>query len=352
MRHGMYWSGDLAYRDADGYVYLAGRTADWMRVDGENLAAAPIERILQRHPAVNRVAVYAVPDEQVGDQVMAAVVLNHGAKLDEGSLESFLAEQGPLPQGLAALCADRRRPAEHRDEQDPQAGAGGRRHRDDRPGAGPRAARDRLRARLSRRRRLQRGNAPSLLDMTPRVRVDTRTTRSFAAEVRPHERCEQWQHVAHRPRVAGHVGTGLRPGEALEVQQTLSLCRVHPVDDEPGVIVVGLAGQSGRQSATQADRLGQRQRQVTLVIRCVSSPPMSSTRPEQSAVRAATQARATSRASTVCTRASRGSTASKKSWSSSAASFMSGKTTAASRSSTQSTEVPRTASSPAAFEAP
>ena len=52
MRHGMYWSGDLAYRDADGWIYLAGRTADWMRVDGENLAAAPIERILQRLPGV------------------------------------------------------------------------------------------------------------------------------------------------------------------------------------------------------------------------------------------------------------------------------------------------------------
>ena len=46
MRHGMYWSGDLAYRDADGWIYLAGRTSDWMRVDGENLAAAPIERVL------------------------------------------------------------------------------------------------------------------------------------------------------------------------------------------------------------------------------------------------------------------------------------------------------------------
>ena len=47
---GMYWSGDLAYRDDDGCVYLAGRTADWMRVDGENLAAAPIEPLLLRHP--------------------------------------------------------------------------------------------------------------------------------------------------------------------------------------------------------------------------------------------------------------------------------------------------------------
>ena len=45
LRHGMYWSGDLAYRDAEGWIYFAGRTADWMRVDGENLAAAPIERV-------------------------------------------------------------------------------------------------------------------------------------------------------------------------------------------------------------------------------------------------------------------------------------------------------------------
>ncbi|MGX9791694.1 fatty-acid--CoA ligase FadD1 [Mycobacterium sp. MMS18-G62] len=96
MRHGMYWSGDLAYRDADGWIYLAGRTADWMRVDGENLAAAPIERILVRLPDINRVAVYAVPDENVGDQIMAAVVLNEGSKLDPEGFESFLAAQSDL----------------------------------------------------------------------------------------------------------------------------------------------------------------------------------------------------------------------------------------------------------------
>src|ERR1700686_4099668 len=57
MRHGMYWSGDLAYRDADGWIYLAGRTGDWMRVAGENLAAAPIDRILVRLPDSHRGAV-------------------------------------------------------------------------------------------------------------------------------------------------------------------------------------------------------------------------------------------------------------------------------------------------------
>ena len=95
-RHGMYWSGDLAYRDADGWIYLAGRTADWMRVDGENMTTAPIERILLRLPAINRVAVYPVPDEYVGDQVMAAVVLQDGADLTPEAFEEFLAAQRDL----------------------------------------------------------------------------------------------------------------------------------------------------------------------------------------------------------------------------------------------------------------
>ncbi|MCD4525906.1 long-chain-fatty-acid--CoA ligase [Nocardioides sp. cx-173] len=94
MRGGIYWSGDLAYRDADGFVYFAGRTADWLRVDGENLAAAPIERILLRHPAISEAAVYAVPDESVGDQVMASLITL--SPLGPDDLESFLADQPDL----------------------------------------------------------------------------------------------------------------------------------------------------------------------------------------------------------------------------------------------------------------
>ncbi|BBY31116.1 fatty-acid--CoA ligase FadD1 [Mycolicibacterium sediminis] len=96
MRHGMYWSGDLAYRDVDGWIYLAGRTADWMRVDGENLTTAPIERILLRLDVISRVAVYPVPDEFVGDQVMAAIVLRDDAHLDEDGFAQFLAAQRDL----------------------------------------------------------------------------------------------------------------------------------------------------------------------------------------------------------------------------------------------------------------
>ncbi|UXA16730.1 fatty-acid--CoA ligase FadD1 [Mycobacterium sp. SMC-4] len=96
MRHGMFWSGDLAYRDAEGWIYLAGRTADWMRVDGENMTAAPIERILIRLPVLSTVAVYPVPDEHVGDQVMAALVLQDGATLTPNEFADFLAAQPDL----------------------------------------------------------------------------------------------------------------------------------------------------------------------------------------------------------------------------------------------------------------
>ena len=94
MRGGMYWSGDLAYRDADGWVYFAGRSGEWLRVDGENLAAAPIERILLRHPAIGEAAVYAVPDPKVGDQVACALILR--APLTPDAFETFLAEQTDL----------------------------------------------------------------------------------------------------------------------------------------------------------------------------------------------------------------------------------------------------------------
>ncbi|KAA1395970.1 AMP-binding protein [Aeromicrobium ginsengisoli] len=94
MRGGMYWSGDLAYRDAEGWVWFAGRTAAWLRVDGENLACAPIERILLRHPAIDQAAVYAVPDERSGDQVAAALVLR--GELGPSGFEEFLDEQADL----------------------------------------------------------------------------------------------------------------------------------------------------------------------------------------------------------------------------------------------------------------
>jgi fatty-acyl-CoA synthase len=96
MRDGVYHSGDLAYRDENGYAYFAGRLGDWMRVDGENLGSAPIERVLLRHPDVIEVAVYGIPAPDVGDQVMAAMTLRDGASFDPAAFREFLSAQDDL----------------------------------------------------------------------------------------------------------------------------------------------------------------------------------------------------------------------------------------------------------------
>lgn len=98
---GWYWTGDLFYRDADGYLYFAGRADDRLRVDSENLAAAVIEAILARWEPVVGVAVYAVPDPVAGDQVMAALALREGVSFDPLAFSEFLLAQGDLGTKMA-----------------------------------------------------------------------------------------------------------------------------------------------------------------------------------------------------------------------------------------------------------
>ena len=96
MRGGWYWSGDLAYADEQGFYYFAGRTLDWLRVDGENFAAAPVERVLERHPDIVLAPVFAVPAVDVGDDVMTALLLRDDAKFDGDEFARFLGAQPDL----------------------------------------------------------------------------------------------------------------------------------------------------------------------------------------------------------------------------------------------------------------
>ena len=95
-RFGWYWSGDLGYVDEAGYLYFAGRNAEWLRVDGENFPAGPIESAVARHPDVVVGAVYGVPDEQAGDQVMAALILRDGASFDPAAFARWLDSQADV----------------------------------------------------------------------------------------------------------------------------------------------------------------------------------------------------------------------------------------------------------------
>ena len=79
-----------------GFFYFAGRNSDWLRVDGENFAAAPVEQVISRHPDVVLAAVYAVPSPEVGDEVMVALLLHDGASFDPEGFVSFLGAQSDL----------------------------------------------------------------------------------------------------------------------------------------------------------------------------------------------------------------------------------------------------------------
>ncbi len=96
-RNGWFYTGDLGYRDADGYIYFAGRDAEWLRVGGENFLARPVEEALAWHPDVVLASVYGVPDPDAGDQVMATLLLRGGAVFDPATFGRFLDDAADLP---------------------------------------------------------------------------------------------------------------------------------------------------------------------------------------------------------------------------------------------------------------
>ncbi len=92
----IFWSGDLGYRDKKGFLYFGGRNYDWLRVDGENFAAAPLENILTRHSEIGIAAVYAVPNSDGGDDVMATLLLHPDSHFEALEVADFLSNQSDM----------------------------------------------------------------------------------------------------------------------------------------------------------------------------------------------------------------------------------------------------------------
>jgi long-chain acyl-CoA synthetase len=84
-------TGDIARIDAQGYVYVLDRKKDMVLRGGENVYCAEVEAALYRHPAVAEACVFAVPDERLGEDVAAVVVLVPGHSATEDELRRTVA---------------------------------------------------------------------------------------------------------------------------------------------------------------------------------------------------------------------------------------------------------------------
>jgi long-chain acyl-CoA synthetase len=86
---GWFRTGDLAWLDDEGFVYIVDRIKDLIIRGGENVGCGTVEAALLQHPAVHEAAVYAVPDERLGEEVGATVYCDDALDLD--ALRAFLA---------------------------------------------------------------------------------------------------------------------------------------------------------------------------------------------------------------------------------------------------------------------
>jgi 2-furoate---CoA ligase len=92
LRDGWYFTGDTGYIDADGDLFVTGRTDDMIITGGENVSPVEIERCLSHHQAISEVAVVGLPDERWG-QVVAAFVKQRLA-VDAAELDRFCQQSG------------------------------------------------------------------------------------------------------------------------------------------------------------------------------------------------------------------------------------------------------------------
>jgi long-chain acyl-CoA synthetase len=93
IRDGWFNTGDIARIDDDGFVYIVDRAKDMVIRGGENIYCSEVEVAIYQHDAVAEAAVFGVPDERLGEEVAAAIVLREGASMTEEELRTYLAQK-------------------------------------------------------------------------------------------------------------------------------------------------------------------------------------------------------------------------------------------------------------------
>tara|TARA_B100000315_G_scaffold241439_1_gene262319 strand:- start:169 stop:1716 length:1548 start_codon:yes stop_codon:yes gene_type:complete len=89
---GWFWTGDIARFDENGYVYLLDRSKDMIISGGENVYSSEVENILYKHPDIMECAVIGIPDDKLGEKLMAVIV--------------SLPDTNPTSEGIIAHCRE------------------------------------------------------------------------------------------------------------------------------------------------------------------------------------------------------------------------------------------------------
>jgi len=88
LRGGWLHTGDVGYLDDDGYLFVVDRKKDMILSGGENIASSEVERVLDKHEAVDEVAVVGMPDDRWGE-VPVAYIVSRGGEIDAEELSQF-----------------------------------------------------------------------------------------------------------------------------------------------------------------------------------------------------------------------------------------------------------------------
>jgi fatty-acyl-CoA synthase len=110
---GWFRTGDVGYRDEDGFYYVCDRVKDMIITGGENVYPAEVESVLYEHPSIAEVAVIGAPDEKWGETVVAVAALKPGRQLTLEELQAFAGERlarYKIPRSLRVMAALPRNP--------------------------------------------------------------------------------------------------------------------------------------------------------------------------------------------------------------------------------------------------
>ena len=114
LRHGWFYTGDLARMDQDGFFYVVDRKDDLIISSGFNVYPSQIEEVLEKHPKIKDVAVIGVPDRIKGQAILAMIVLKEGTQGNKEEFLGYCKENMPdhrVPKTILLRDTIRRNPA-------------------------------------------------------------------------------------------------------------------------------------------------------------------------------------------------------------------------------------------------